>query len=415
MISALSILSDVELEARLARLVGRERAVATELLVHLAEFDARRLYLGAGFSSLFTYCCGVLRLSEGEAYNRIEAARAVRKFPQVLELLRDGSLSLTTARMLASHLTHENAAALLELASGKSKRELEEVLAAQFPRPAVEASVRKLPAASAVATLSIAPPPAMPLDGGERQPTAEAPEPVPRSARPAEVAPLSADQFLVKFTASACTREKLRQAQDLLRHTIPSGDVAQIIDRALTLLLADLARKKVAATDRPRSSKGPARGSRHVPAKVKRGSWARDGGRCAFVGRTGRRCNERAFVEFHHVDPYVLDGTASLDGIGLRCRAHNQYEATLYFGPRLRDRAVLPERPDDSVGDNLRDTPSARGYVEIRHPHSADGAIGGAGAASPRPMARVRRRVAANCGDTADAAGTADATTHHPL
>ena len=357
MISALSILSDVELEARLARLVGRERAVATELLVHLAEFDARRLYLGAGFSSLFTYCCGVLRLSEGEAYNRIEAARAVRKFPQVLELLRDGSLSLTTARMLASHLTHENAAALLELASGKSKRELEEVLAAQFPRPAVEASVRKLPTASAVARLSIAPP----LDGGERQPMAAVSAPVPRSARPAEVAPLSADRFLVKFTASAGTREKLRQAQDLLRHKVPSGDLAQIIDRALTLLLADLARKKVAATDRPRSSKGPARGSRHVPAKVKRGSWARDGGRCAFVGRTGRRCNERAFVEFHHVDPYVLDGTASLDGIGLRCRAHNQYEATLYFGPRLRDRAVLPERPDDSVGDNLRATPSRKG------------------------------------------------------
>src|SRR5262245_48801522 len=133
----LSNLSDLELESRLARLVCRERAVLAELLEHLAEFDVRKLYLGAGFSSLFGYCCGALRLSEGEAYNRIEVARILRRVPRVLELLRDGSLTLTTARMLAPHLPGQGSAHLLELASGKSKREVEELLAAQFPRPAV--------------------------------------------------------------------------------------------------------------------------------------------------------------------------------------------------------------------------------------------------------------------------------------
>ena len=78
----------------------------------------------------------------------------------------------------------------------------------------------------------------------------------------------------------------------MLRHAVPTGDTAEIFDRALTLLLDDIARKKFAATDRPRASCGAAPGSRYVAAKVRRSVWIRDGGRCAFVGKGGRRCND---------------------------------------------------------------------------------------------------------------------------
>jgi hypothetical protein len=157
----------------------------------------------------------------------------------------------------------------------------------------------------------------------------------PTPARRPEVSPLSTQEFLVRFTARASTRDNLRRAQDLLRHALPSGDVAEIFDRALRLFVRDLERMKFAATDRPRPGLGPARGSRNVGATVKRAVAIRDDKRCAFVGKGGRRCNERAFLEFHHVDPYVLDATAtpSADAISLRCQAHNKYEGTLYFGP----------------------------------------------------------------------------------
>ena len=49
------------------------------LVASLAEMDARKLYLGEGCSSLFTYCTRVLYLSEYAAYGRIEAARAARR------------------------------------------------------------------------------------------------------------------------------------------------------------------------------------------------------------------------------------------------------------------------------------------------------------------------------------------------
>jgi hypothetical protein len=80
------------------------------------------------------------------------------------------------------------------------------------------------------------------------------------------------------------THGKLRRAQDLLRHAVPSGEFASVLDRALTLLVVDLERRRYAATPAPRCSL-PAEGrGRPVPAAVKRTVWRRDEGRCAFVG-----------------------------------------------------------------------------------------------------------------------------------
>jgi hypothetical protein len=156
--------------------------------------------------------------------------------------------------------------------------------------------------------------------------------PAPPPARRPLVKPLAPDRYEIRFTASAQTREKLRLAQDLLRHAIPSGDLAEVIDRALTVLLRDLARKKFAATERPRASRGTAPGSRDIAAKVRRVVWPRDQGTCAFISKNGRRCNERAFIEFDHIHPYGARGEGTTENIRLLCRAHNAYESERFYG-----------------------------------------------------------------------------------
>jgi len=315
--------------------VRGEREATASLVAHLAELDARGLYLAAGFPSLFTYCCEVLHLSEPAAYNRIEAARASRRFPIILRMLGEGSLSLATVRLLASSLTAQNHEELLAAAAGKSKREVEQLLVRHFPKPDVPSCVRKLPAkvpsAPVPAALSVSSDASgvvavgcLPLAGAS-QPALLSP------ARHPVVSPLAPDRYEIRFTASAQTREKLRQARDLLRHAIPSGDLAEVIDRALTALLEDLARKKFAATKRPRASRGTSPGS-DISAKVRRAVWIRDRGACTFVSKSGRRCNERAFVEFHHADPYGVGGEATVGNIQLLCRAHNAYEGELFYG-----------------------------------------------------------------------------------
>src|SRR5712692_2903976 len=359
-----SQLSDDDLLARVESLARCEREATVSLVAHLAELDARRLYLGAGFSSLFTYCCEVLHLSEPAAYNRIEAARAARRFPAILRRLGEGSLSLATVRLLASNMTADNHKELLAVAAGKSKRQVEELLVGYFPKPDVASSVRKLPAAHAgPAQLDVTPPARSDAIAVLQ---VASPMSAPASARRPVVSPLAPARYEIRFTANAQTREKLRQAQDLLRHAIPTGEVAEVIDRALTALLEDLARKKFAATKRPRASRGTAPGSRDIAAKVRRAVWLRDRGACAFVSKSGRRCNEEAFVQFHHVDPHAVGGEATTGNIQLRCGAHNRYEGELFYGHgRPAERATLPgkskplagEKGDRAIGPSPRAAP----------------------------------------------------------
>jgi hypothetical protein len=347
-------LTDEQLRIELSRLVGCEREAACELLTHLAEFDGRGLHLQAGFSSLFAYCTELLRLSEHAAYHRIEAARAARRFPVILPLLRDGSINLTTIPLLSRQLTPENHATLLDAARGKSKREVEELIAHWFPQPAAPSSVRRLPvvkSASAREPIDTARA-AEPVAEGTTEPSIAqaldaAPEAfaasVPPAPSKAAVTPLAPDRYKVTFTATADTREKLERARDLLRHQVPGGDLAEIFDRALSVLVEQLEKRKSAASERPRqgtpheAGAPHEAGSRHIPAEVRRSVWGRDGGACAFRAKDGRRCGARGFLEFHHVQPFAALGAASVSNIALRCRSHNGYEALQYFGPMRSD------------------------------------------------------------------------------
>src|SRR5437899_1562191 len=140
-------LSDHELLARIGALAGSEREATVELVAHLAALDTRpALYAAQGFRSLFSYCTQVLRLSEDATCNRIEAARACRDFPVILEALASGAMSLTSVRLLRRHLTPENHQGVLARAGGRSLREIEALVAELAPRPDVPSTVRKLPA-----------------------------------------------------------------------------------------------------------------------------------------------------------------------------------------------------------------------------------------------------------------------------
>jgi HNH endonuclease len=203
------------------------------------------------------------------------------------------------------------------------------------------------------------------------------------------VRPPSPERYEIRFTASGATREKLRVAQDLLGHAIPSGDIAQVFDRALTLLVADLSKKKFAATERPRRSRGQSDKSRNIPAEVQRGVDARDVRRCRFVALDGRRCDERRFLEYHHVIPHAAGGQPTVDNIELRCRAHNGYEVTRFFGPgkrRTRDNAGRDVRAADGRGTRPRTrsgTTSRRRREGEPNPRSLDAAVGDSVGSTP--------------------------------
>ena len=278
----------------------------------------------------------VAQLSDRGLLAAVSRAAADERHAAV-ELLRldQGALTMTTLALLRPHLTGDNHDGLLQAARHKTRREVEEQIARLAPKPDARPVVRRLPA---------------PVPTGDPAPAARlldrlvetpapglAPAPDPPAAR---LAPLAENRYLLRVTISAGTQRKLRQAQDLLRHTIPTGDHAAILDRALTLLVDQLERQKFAQARRVRSAIRPGRTDRrHIPAAVRRDVWRRDGGRCAFEGPQGR-CRETGRLEFHHLVPFADGGATDSSNLALRCRAHNAFESEQLFGPsRL-------ERPD---------------------------------------------------------------------
>jgi HNH endonuclease len=387
--------SNRQLLAEVKNLVGQECNATAYLIAHLSEIEARSLHLEEGCSSMFKYCTEVLHLSESGAYRRIDVARVARKFPVIFEMLAEGSINMTTVLILGPCLTEENHQELLAASRHQNKEEVEKLAVEVRPRPDVPSVIRKLPdlgtgsadpgsleialgSGDGLGSLEIgvgigagaAPLPVAratlqpePLAGPISAPV----RPVP-SQRPV-VSPLSPERYKIQFTANAETCRKLRQLQELLRHQVPNGDIAAIVDRGLTLLLEQVKREKLAQVKRPRKKApkaGPHGGnvkagarasletgsvarsaSRHIPAEVKRTVWERDQGQCGFVSQNGRRCSERGRLEFHHVEPYAVGGEATTENIALRCRAHNAHEGERVFGARAKKGSAV----EASVGE----------------------------------------------------------------
>jgi 5-methylcytosine-specific restriction endonuclease McrA len=316
--------TDADLLGHARMLAGRDRETTADLLADLGEIESRGLHRVAGHSSMFAYCVDELGLSEDAAYKRIQVARAARKFPALLDALADGRLHLTGANLLVPHLTPENFDELLDAAKHARKSAIEEFLSRRFPR--MEALL-----ASSVPSVRPAAPVAVPqLAPAQVEVTLKPKRVAPAVEAPAALAPALYD---VRATIGQATHAKLEMARSFLRHSVPNGDFAAILDRALDALLAECEKTKCAATtSRPRRAVRPARSKRHVPAAVKRAVWQRDGGRCTFVGAGGRRCGSRDFLEFDHVEPVARGGGATVDGARILCRAHNALEAERVFG-----------------------------------------------------------------------------------
>jgi hypothetical protein len=336
-------LSNHALGRELAAAIAREGISTAVVLDHIAEYDQRKLYLPAGYPSMFAYCVEVLHLSEEAAYKRIRVARAARRFPVIFDMVADGRLHLSGVVLLAAYLTEHNAGELLAAATHKTKLEIEKLLAERFPKPDLPALVQAIPQGAHMPLAQTIPAqtanepqlsPGTVEQTSELSPgTVQGPIIPPAEVSRPIVKPLAPQRFALQVTIDEETHDALRYAQDLLGHELPPGDVASVLKMALQALVPELERRRFAATDQPRAARQQgARSLRCIPAQVRRAVWKRDQGRCTFVSEDGHRCAERRFIQFDHVLEVARGGEASVDDIRLRCHAHNQYTAERTFG-----------------------------------------------------------------------------------
>jgi hypothetical protein len=254
-LESITKLSDNELLRRLSELLSQSRRVESELVAHIGEVDARRLYAEKSSSSMYVYCVDVLHLSEAEAYLRINVARAARKHPMLLEML----------------------------AARKTKRQIDELVAELSPKPDVAATMRKIPtrrkktkptSETELCPDRVALPTSVPH---QDEPTASP------DNTPARVEPIAPARYKVQFTASAELHDKLERLRALMRPSVPDSDLATIIEAAVTEKLERPESKRYGKTKAPRKSLGEtdtAPSSRYIPAPVRRAVYERDQGQC---------------------------------------------------------------------------------------------------------------------------------------
>ncbi len=334
--------SDHALVAACREHVSRERRAIAELLADLAEVDARRLYAPAGYSSLYAWCVGELHLSEDAAYKRIQAAKAARDFPVLLDALADGRLHLSAVVLLGPSLSRENVAVLIAAAAHQTCDTIKLVLAERFPRPDVPTNVRPV-AEHCGNPLDLKPVIVTEAEHPGSEPVAVDAVPSASAAPHTRVAPLSPGRYELRGTLDADAHADLRAAQELLG--VHAGDAMSVIAKGLKLLRRDLERRRCAATEKPRKPRRAGKG-RTIPAATRREVWQRDGGQCTYTSDSGHRCGERKGLECDHIVSRALGGDDSAGNLRLRCRAHNQLEAERAFGVAFMEgkRAAARER-----------------------------------------------------------------------
>ncbi len=310
----LSHLQDHDVQKGLLAAVPIERTATAAVLAHIAEFDARQLYREQSCSSMFVYCVRELGYSEDGASKRIHAARAARQFPALFEAVADGRLHLSGVCLLAPKLTGENVYELVAAAAGRSKAEIEYLLAVRYPKPGTWAAVLTESASSQEkehapghvgrdveleASCDSLP---AGVDGdlgallAATSPAAAASAPHRRD----RLTPISADAWALEATLDQETCDMLRRIQALRGRGASPHDLAGVLKRAFRLLEDDLLLRKLGAgTGRCRGSKNPW----HITPVVMRLCWKRDDARCTFVGANGKRCDETHDLQFDHVTP----------------------------------------------------------------------------------------------------------------
>jgi hypothetical protein len=346
----LKSVSDSELLKATKLLACEEKKIGIEVLHHLREIDARKLFASLGFSSLFLYCTQELKYSEGGAYRRIAAMRLLRDVPEYEEKLQCGAVSVATLSQVQSFLVQEKRQQkktdskeekleLLEKVEGMSSQQTERVLA----------------------TIS------------------------PQAVRPEKARAINEEETEIRFTVHRELMQKIEKLQDLMGHQGRTQTYAGLFEELVNMGLNKLEpnqrfnRKKESAKKSfkkwdaksnqepiqesainhpafsgtlscnadirlkkedslpPVEVVTPDQANRTIPVAIKRAVWFRDQGRCTFVNSTsllpwGRRCESRHALQMEHILPFAKGGESSLENLRLLCPAHNQFMAVQAYG-----------------------------------------------------------------------------------
>ena len=384
---SLRSLPDLAVLNRIKRLSGVERTFTLRVLECLIEIEWRKLHFALGYSSMFNFCTSGLGYSGSAAGRRIQAARTVARFPEIMQLLQANEVNVCTVSRVSRIVTPRNKDEVLARIRRKT---LDEVIALvaeyRLPEAVILDRVRDVVVApprspllesmpwrksSSFASSNTRPPKddtsaSMPMpDSGDDAPNATSSEPSDSAPPPGTLEGDLQHRIILRFGVSAAFMAKLDRIRALAWHRLPANATLEhvfelVLDDTLkrsdpVLRREQRSRRELARTETVQSSPSSTPGSqadspnpRQIPLRMRDDVFARDHGRCTFVGPDGRRCDATRGLQIDHIVPVAQGGTGEIGNLRLLCAQHNRLLAERLLGARVdrpRGEAELEETP----------------------------------------------------------------------
>jgi 5-methylcytosine-specific restriction endonuclease McrA len=366
--NSLAQLSNHEFLQQLDALIKKEKQITLKVLHYLIEMDRRGLYANMGYASMFEYCTRHLGYSESGANRRIRAARCIRDFPEVCEMLEKNELDLCKAARIYGTLTDENKSELLPEIRNHSYRQTEEILARYNPKNLLRDRVRLVYIKRPVhVSTNVTSNTMSAVTKNDRIFTANVGGKKSSGCKTlAEPRQILEKKFKLEFAVNPEVMAKIEQVKALLSTKFPTGvEFEKLFDILLNEYLErhsperklerrrqrkarqelPAKRKQSATNNRPKTKNQAIKSNRHIPAAIQEAVYTRDNGRCAFISPAGTKCNSTWNLQLDHIVPFARGGDHSLSNLRLLCARHNKLEAEKAYGTTFIKNKINKHRP----------------------------------------------------------------------
>ena len=285
-----------EIHKKALEVAARFKRAEADLISVLQEVESARVFMKLGFTSLFSYCVQALGLSESVAANFITVARKAREVPVLQSAIESGVLSVSKARKITPVLTLGNQEEWIEKAKLLSTRKLEEEVA----------------------------------------------QVAPKEATPERMKFVSEDRVELRLGLSKAAKEKLERVRDLeSQRTARPVSIEETLGALLDVYLESKDPISRAKRVMKRKTKSPGNNAsacvtghaerggvnrEAIPAVIRHQVLLRDSGQCAHLNEQGIRCENRRWIDLHHIRPRSLGGVNASENLITLCSAHHRME-----------------------------------------------------------------------------------------
>jgi len=266
----------------------------------IQEVDHYKVYRYLGLNSLYQYCLA-LGLSESQACAYIAVSRKSIECPSLQRAIENKELTISKAKTITAVMNEQNQTQWVEAASKLPRRELERQVAKVNPKVVQPESVKYLN--DHILQMNI------PMNESTYKLVERAQDLLSQKKQ----RPLSLEETIGLMASSYIEKnDPVIKAEKAHEKQVKKNKAAKASVKA---------KSKIKGSH----SLGNVKGAGHkVPAGIRGKVFFRDKGLCQFKDTSGNACNEKRFIELHHIKPRSLGGSNTLENLISLCSAHHK-------------------------------------------------------------------------------------------